>query len=42
MMVFFTFSPEEGTQAFDLPDRIPQEIADARKDNIISIQQEIS
>ena len=38
----FTFSPEEGTQAFDLPDRIPQEIADARKDNIISIQQEIS
>ena len=38
----FTFSPEEGTQAYDLPDRIPQEIADARKDNIISIQQEIS
>ena len=38
----FTFSPEEGTQAYDLPDRIPQEIADARKDNIISIQQDIS
>ncbi len=38
----FTFSPEKGTKAYDLPHRVPKEIAEARKDNIISIQQEIS
>ena len=38
----FIFSPEEGTSAFDLPNRVPSEVADARKDNIISIQQNIS
>jgi len=38
----FIFSPEEGTRAFDLPNRVPAEVSDARKDNIISIQQTIS
>ena len=38
----FTFSPEEGTQAFGLPNRVSPEIAEARKDNIISVQQNIS
>jgi ribosomal protein S12 methylthiotransferase len=38
----FIFSPEEGTSAFDLPNRVSSEVADARKDNIISIQQIIS
>ncbi len=38
----FIFSPEEGTQAFSLPNRVPSEIAEARKDNIISVQQKIS
>ena len=38
----FIFSPEKGTTAFNLPDRVSSEIADARKDNIISFQQTIS
>ena len=38
----FIFSPEEGTSAFDLPNRVPQEVAEARKDNVISVQQKIS
>ena len=38
----FTFSSEEGTQAAELPDPIPFDIAQARKDKIISIQQPIS
>tara|TARA_B100000073_G_C23735819_1_gene572136 strand:- start:1049 stop:2398 length:1350 start_codon:yes stop_codon:yes gene_type:complete len=38
----FTFSPEEGTTAFQLPDRVPKEIADARKDNVMSFQEQIS
>ena len=38
----FTFSPEEGTRAADLPDFVPIEIAEARKDKLISIQQPIS
>ena len=38
----FIFSPEEGTSAFNLPNRISSEVAEARKDNIISIQQTIS
>ena len=38
----FIFSPEEGTHAFELPNRVSLEIAEARKDNIISIQQIIS
>ena len=38
----FTFSPEEGTAAFGLPHRVSKEVAEARKDNIISVQQKIS
>ncbi len=38
----FTFSPEKDTKAFDLPNRISKEVANARKDNVISVQQEIS
>ncbi len=38
----FIFSPEEGTQAFGLPNRVSQDVAEARKDNIISVQQDIS
>ena len=38
----FIFSPEEGTSAFILPNRVSPEVAEARKDNIISVQQNIS
>tara|TARA_B100000902_G_scaffold385341_1_gene426583 strand:+ start:1110 stop:2474 length:1365 start_codon:yes stop_codon:yes gene_type:complete len=38
----FIFSPEEGTKAFQLPNRVSAKVAEARKDNIISIQQGIS
>jgi len=38
----FIFSPEEGTSAFVLPNRVSQEVAEARKDNVISVQQNIS
>ncbi len=38
----FIFSPEEGTSAFDLPNRVSPEVAKARKDNVISLQQNIS
>jgi ribosomal protein S12 methylthiotransferase len=38
----FTFSPEEGTSAHELPDQLPQEVMDARRDWIMKIQQPIS
>ncbi len=38
----FIFSPEEGTKAAILSGQIPYEIAQARKDKLISIQQPIS
>jgi len=38
----FIFSPEEETSAFALPNRVSPEVAQARKDNIISVQQSIS
>tara|TARA_B100000131_G_C18115471_1_gene611144 strand:+ start:1404 stop:2762 length:1359 start_codon:yes stop_codon:yes gene_type:complete len=38
----FTFSPEEGTKAAMMDNQVPYEIAQARKDKIISIQQSIS
>ena len=38
----FIFSPEEGTSAFDLPNRVFSEVAEARKDNVIAVQQNIS
>jgi len=38
----FIFSPEKGTAAFELPNKISPKVAEARKDNIISVQQNIS
>ncbi len=38
----FTFSPEEGTPAFDLPGQLPQELMDSRRDALMQVQQPIS
>ncbi len=38
----FTYSREEGTSAYDFPDRVPEETAQRRKDELMQIQQEIS
>ena len=38
----FIFSPEKGTAAFDLPNKGFPDVAEVRKDNVISVQQNIS
>ncbi len=38
----FTFSPEEGTPACNLPNQLPQEIMDARRNALMEVQQPIS
>ncbi|MDR3265373.1 MAG: radical SAM protein, partial [Synergistaceae bacterium] len=38
----FKYSPEEGTQAALLPNRIPDEICEARYDRLMTLQAEIS
>ncbi|MFP4007960.1 MAG: 30S ribosomal protein S12 methylthiotransferase RimO [Spirulinaceae cyanobacterium] len=38
----FTFSPEEGTPAYTLPNTVPPEVAEARRDVLMQIQQPIS
>jgi ribosomal protein S12 methylthiotransferase len=38
----FTFSPEEGTPAADLPDAVPQAVALERKDRLMALQQPIA
>ncbi len=38
----FTFSPEDGTAAYTLPNQLPQEVMEARRDRIMQIQQPIS
>jgi ribosomal protein S12 methylthiotransferase len=38
----FTFSAEEGTPAQNLPDQVPQEIMDTRRDALMALQQPIS
>ncbi len=38
----FTFSAEEGTAAYDLPNKIDQSVMDARREEIMLTQQEIS
>ena len=38
----FTFSPEEGTPAYTLPNQISQEIMDARQNALMALQQPIS
>jgi len=38
----FTFSAEEGTPAYDLPNPLPQAVMDERRDAIMQVQQPIS
>jgi ribosomal protein S12 methylthiotransferase len=38
----FTFSPEEGTPAYKLPNQIPQDVMDARRNALMEAQQPIS
>ncbi|MCL6434409.1 MAG: 30S ribosomal protein S12 methylthiotransferase RimO [Leptolyngbyaceae cyanobacterium HOT.MB2.61] len=38
----FTFSPEEGTPAYDLPDQLPESVMNERRDALMAIQQPIS
>jgi ribosomal protein S12 methylthiotransferase len=38
----FTFSPEEGTAAYELPNPVPQLVMDARRDALMQLQQPIS
>jgi ribosomal protein S12 methylthiotransferase len=38
----FTFSPEEGTPAYNLPNSVPQELMDDRRDTLMQAQQPIS
>ncbi len=38
----FTFSPEEGTAAFDLPNQIDQSVKERRRDTLMLAQQDIS
>ncbi|HIK28062.1 MAG: 30S ribosomal protein S12 methylthiotransferase RimO [Oscillatoriaceae bacterium SKW80] len=38
----FTFSPEEGTPAYNLPNQLPQSVMEARRDALMQLQQPIS
>ncbi|NEQ36004.1 MAG: 30S ribosomal protein S12 methylthiotransferase RimO [Okeania sp. SIO3I5] len=38
----FTFSPEEGTPAYSLPNQLSQAVMDARREEIMEVQQSIS
>ena len=38
----FTFSPEPGTPAFDMPDQIAEEVKEERRDRVMAAQQRIS
>ncbi|MGL5806074.1 MAG: 30S ribosomal protein S12 methylthiotransferase RimO, partial [Xenococcaceae cyanobacterium] len=38
----FTFSPEEGTTAYNLPNQLSQELMDARREKLMAVQQPIS
>ena len=38
----FTYSREQGTPAFKLPGRLPKRVADARRDELMQLQQRIS
>ena len=38
----FTYSPEENTPAAEMPDQIPEEIKEERRDAILELQQEIA
>ncbi len=38
----FTYSDEEGTTAFDYPDRVPQEVKEERRDILMEFQKDIA
>lgn len=38
----FTFSPEEGTPAYHLPNQVPQDVMEARREALMRVQQPIS
>lgn len=38
----FTFSPEQGTPAYNLPNQLPQDVMEARRDALMAAQQPIS
>ena len=38
----FTYSAEEGTPAASMPDQVPEELKEARRDELMELQQEIS
>lgn len=38
----FTYSDEKGTTAYDLPDKIPSQVAEQRRDRLMALQQGIS
>ena len=38
----FTYSPEEGTPAETMEGQVPEEVKEERRDEIMSLQQEIS
>jgi len=38
----FTFSPEEGTPAYSLPNQLPQSVMDQRRDHLMTLQQPLS
>jgi ribosomal protein S12 methylthiotransferase len=38
----FTFSPEDGTPAFNLPNQLPQDVMETRRDALMQLQQPIS
>lgn len=38
----FTFSPEEGTKAYELSNQVPEEVKEARRNQLMEVQQPIS
>jgi len=42
LMGAFTFSPEEGTAAYHLPEQLPQAVMEERRDRLMSLQQPIA
>lgn len=38
----FVFSAQEGTPAYTMPDQVPEEVSNARRDEIMELQQEIA
>ena len=38
----FTFSPEPGTPAFEMPNQVPEEVKEERRERVMAVQQHIS